>query len=179
MLLPSSLVSSLSLSDLFTTIALELSLEPPTFSPSVMQIKFFPLQLHPQTCISKPIEVFRRTEGSTPQVRVTNLPSSISDILSRSLVSSNTLKCSFFLIKKMERLSPIWPNTYVFLKVSHNYWIYSIYSFIYIVKYIHKLLKFFKEFNTLLIKILAVFTEINVYKECDPAGLDQICFLKK
>lgn len=106
-LLPSSLVSSLSLSDLFTTIALELSLEPPTFSPSVMQIKFFPLQLHPQTCISKPIEVFRRTEGSTPQVRVTNLPSSISDILSRSLVSSNTLKCSFFLIKKMERLSPI------------------------------------------------------------------------
>lgn len=53
----SSLVSSLSLSNLFTTVTPELSQEPSTFSPSVVHINFFSLQLCPQTCVSKPIKV--------------------------------------------------------------------------------------------------------------------------
>ena len=59
MLLPSSLDSFWFFSHLFTTFAPDQAQEPPSFFPSVMQINFFSLQLHPQTFISKSVKVFR------------------------------------------------------------------------------------------------------------------------
>ena len=132
MLLPSSLDSFWFFSNLFTTFAPDQAQEPPTFFPSVMQINFFSLQLHPQTFISKSVKVFRWTQGSTPY-EMTSLPSSNSDILSRSLVSGNAFKCSFYSHIK-QRESPIESTSYVLFKASHellNIWNIFI-SYIYI-----------------------------------------------
>lgn len=139
----------------------------PTLAPSIMQTNVSLYNYYPQTCILKPIKVFRGLEESTLQVR-----EQTSQFYSRHpqqvIGLRHMLKNWSFSHIKWRQVSHMEPTPYIFLKVPHEWVTYGIHRFF---------SKFLKKFNTLLVKILGFFMMINVYDECDPACLTkQICF---